>query len=75
MNIYMRTNAETSQFATSYQMMERWAANGWKTTKGEDVKNKEEWIKLHEFAKVHRCTLFLQCHHDYRKWLEEELRR
>ncbi len=36
--------------------LENWIKNGWKTSDKKDVKNKELWMQIYEFTKVHRIT-------------------
>ena len=33
-----------------------WLKNGWKTADKKDVKNKELWIQIYEFTKIHHIT-------------------
>lgn len=65
---------ESPYLATGFQYLKPWERNEWKTQKGEPIKNSEQWKKVAEFAKVHRCTIFLQCHHPYKEWMKDILR-
>jgi ribonuclease HI len=33
--------------------LENWQKNGWKTAGKKDVKNKELWVQIYEFTRVH----------------------
>lgn len=65
---------ESPYLAIGFQYLKQWERNEWKTQKGETIKNNKQWQQVAEFAKVHRCTIFLQCHHPYKEWMKDTLR-
>ena len=44
--------------AFSEGWLENWQKNGWKTSNKKDVKNKELWVQIYEFTKVHDIKWF-----------------
>lgn len=56
------------------ERLEMWAQNGFQTTKGKDVANKEEWESLWEVCRKHNVTV-KQERHSYADWLENKMRK
>ncbi len=52
-----------------------WKENHWKTSRGKDVANKEEWIKLDSLLGVHEFNFKVGHDHEYRRWLMKEVER
>ena len=53
------------------QWMENWKRNGWKTSSGSEVKNKDLWMYFYEHLVIHK----VRCHwikgHSDNKWNEK----
>lgn len=52
-----------------------WRKNGWKTARGEPVKNRELWEEVVEAAEPHRIAFGKQYQHAYKAWMVSELTR
>ena len=52
----------------------KWQGNGFNTRSGDDISNKEEWIKLSEELKKH-IYIITQEKHSYTAWLGSEMKR
>lgn len=54
-----------------------WKENGWKTKRGEAVKNNKEWQELDELVQRHGHVLVFHVkeNHSYKKWLKENLEK
>lgn len=40
--------------------LDKWQVNGWKTSKGDDVQNKDLWVQLLEFLTVYDIPVFIK---------------
>ena len=50
----------------------KWEQNNWKTSKGTEVANKEEWQQFNEYMKVHTVTVNTSNEHSYSHWMKGE---
>lgn len=53
--------------------LSKWEENGWKTSKGEDIKNKELWQQLRDEMKKHKIAVSVWGFHDYSEILERKM--
>ena len=65
---------ESAYVAAGLTELPRWKRNGWKTSRGTDVANKEEWLKIAEILNAHMFTATTE-NHEYRAWLRSEVTR
>lgn len=65
---------ESGYVAAGLTELPRWKRNGWKTSRGTDVANKEEWLKTAELLNVHMFSVTTE-NHEYRAWLKSEVTR
>ncbi len=54
---------------------DKWKQNNYKTAKGGDVANADEWIKLDELLAGHKYEFRLQEEHSYRNWLKGHIEK
>ena len=54
--------------------VKHWVANGYKTVKGKDIANIEEWQQVAKLTSIHLLTVE-QGYHQYTEWLKYEMRR
>lgn len=57
------------------EFLPRWNSNGWKTTMGTEVRNKELWQQVWELLKCHVYELEYSKDHKYYKWQQFEAER
>ena len=50
----------------------KWKKNGWKTARGEPVKNQEEWQEIDWLIKPHSFEFVVNSRHSYYQWMKEE---
>lgn len=65
---------ESAYVAVGLTELPRWKRNGWKTSRGTDVANKEEWLKIAEILNAHMFSVTTE-NHEYRAWLKNEVTR
>ena len=65
---------ESRYVAAGIEELSRWQENGWKTSRGTDVANKEEWLKTAELLNGHAFSVTTE-NHEYRAWLRSEVTR
>ena len=65
---------ESRYVAAGIEELSRWQENGWKTSRGTDVANKEEWMETAELLKGHAFSVTTE-NHEYRAWLRSEVTR
>ena len=65
---------ESGYVAAGIEELARWQENGWKTSRGTDVANKEEWQKTAELLNGHAFSVTTE-NHEYRAWLRSEVTR
>lgn len=65
---------ESAYVAAGLTELPRWKRNGWKTSRGTDVANKEEWLKIAEILNAHMFSVTTE-NHEYRAWLKNEVTR
>ena len=65
---------ESAYVAAGLTELPRWKRNGWKTSRGTDVANKEEWLKIAEILNAHMFSATTE-NHEYRTWLRSEVTR
>ena len=54
---------------------DKWKQNNYKTAKGGDVANADEWRKLDELLAGHKYEFRLQEEHSYRNWLKGHIEK
>lgn len=54
---------------------DKWKQNNYKTAKGGDVANADEWIKLDELLAGHKYEFRLQEEYSYRNWLKGHIEK
>lgn len=65
---------ESGYVAAGIEELSRWQENGWKTSRGTDVANKEEWLETAELLNGHAFSVTTE-NHEYRAWLRSEVTR
>ena len=55
--------------------VEVWGKNGWRSSSGEEIKNKELWKKLYCFMSIHKITATFSKHHAYKHFLLENMKK
>ena len=65
---------ESRYVAAGIEELSRWKENGWKTSRGTDVANKEEWQETAELLNGHAVSVTME-NHEYRAWLRREVTR
>lgn len=65
---------ESGYVAAGIEELSRWQENGWKTSRGTDVANKEEWLETAELLNGHAVSVTTE-NHEYRAWLRSEVTR
>lgn len=65
---------ESGYVAAGIEELSRWQENGWKTSRGTDVANKEEWLETAELLNGHAFSVTTE-NHEYRAWLRNEVTR
>lgn len=65
---------ESSYVAAGLESLPQWQKNGWKTSRGTDVANKEEWLETGEILNGHTFSVTTE-NHEYRAWLRNEVTR
>ena len=61
---YVATNTKDS--------LARWKKNGWKTARGERVKNQEEWQEIEQLLEQHSFEFVVAPWNCYYPWMKEE---
>ena len=67
-------HTESGYVAAGIEELSRWQENGWKTSRGTDVANKEEWMETAELLNGHAVSVTTE-NHEYRAWLRSEVTR
>jgi len=52
-----------------------WIRNGWKTAKGRDVVDQEEWKRILELLKNRKITFKVNENHEYKLWMKSEVQK
>lgn len=65
---------ESRYVAAGLEALPQWQENGWKTSRGKDVANKEEWLEAAELLNGHEISVTTE-NHEYRAWLRNEVTR
>lgn len=52
-----------------------WAANGWRTKKGEEVVHRKQWEQLLWILKTHTVSWRVQQPHEYKNWMQRRIDR
>ena len=58
--------------ANTRDSLARWSRNGWKTARGEEIKNPEEWKELHQLLMPHSFEFIVGDSHGYYQWMKTE---
>lgn len=53
-------------------LIDRWAGCGWKTSRGVDVANREEWLRILPIRNGNGISVVVETDHEYASWLEHE---
>lgn len=48
----------------------KWEQVGWKNSKGQNLANKEEWIRIKELLERHQVEVHIQEHHSFSDWIQ-----
>lgn len=67
--IYTDSNYVASNVRDS---LVRWKKNGWKTARGEPVKNQEEWQEIARLLYPHSFEVIISSGHSYYQWMKTE---
>ena len=67
--IYTDSNYVASNVRDS---LARWKKNGWKTARGEPVKNQEEWQEIARLLQPHSFEVIISSSHSYYQWMKTE---
>lgn len=73
LTIYTESNYVAAGFNNGW--LSSWKANGWKTARGKEISNKDEWSELDKLLEGHIVTIKTNENHSYRKWLKTEVSR
>lgn len=65
---------ESAYVAAGLEWVKDWSENGWVTTAGTPVANKEEWEQLFALMKNHTVNVE-QKEHSYSQWLKNEMEK
>lgn len=71
----VRLVIENQKFMNAINNLPRWAQNGWKNSKGEEIRNVELWQQLWEHMRTHNIEVQNDVQHEYRSWMHEETDR
>lgn len=68
---------ESSYVAAGYNSgwVVSWKENGWKTARGKEVSNREQWEQLDNLLCGHEFTFRSGADHPYRRWLAGEVEK
>lgn len=58
--------------ANTRDSLSKWSRNGWKTAKGEEIKNPEEWKELHQLLMPHSFEFIVGAGHRYYQRMKTE---
>lgn len=75
MRLQIYTDSDHIASAFEKGWVERWARAGWRTAKGAQVKNKEEWLEVLRLLAGQAFCFEVKKPHAYRGWLERELKK
>lgn len=53
----------------------KWKENGWKTAKGKEIANIEEWQEISTYSERFPIKVSAGVQHSYRSWIREETER
>ena len=56
------------------EWLSKWKSSDWHNAKHQDICYKSEWQQLDELLKPHSVSFRLKENHEYKKWLEMELK-
>ena len=71
LHIYTESDYLAAGFEQGW--IEKWTANDWKTSKGEPVRNADEWKKIAEKIKAHDVSWHVKTEHGFRSWIAREV--
>ena len=54
--------------------IDTWRANNYKSAKGKEVANRENWEKLLELLNGHEVTICFNQDHEYKSWMKTQLK-
>ena len=53
-------------------LLDKWVECGWKTSRGGDVANREEWLRILSIRNANDISVVVEPDHEYASWLEHE---
>lgn len=53
-------------------LMDRWEKNGWKNSRGDEIANRQEWLRMKEIRNGNDISVVVGNDHEYAPWLEHE---
>lgn len=62
-------------YIASVESLSEWDKKGWKTSKGTEVANKEQWQRIWEKVKGSKVSCLLNKNHEYKSWMWSEIKR
>ncbi len=65
---------ESAYVAAGLEALPQWQGNGWKTGRGKDIANKEDWLEAAGLLDGHVFSATTE-HHEYSTWLRREVTR
>lgn len=68
----IHVHLSNSNVAGNFRMLPSWEANGFKNSKGEELKCSAEWQEIAKLTKSKKIQIHLQEFNGYRKWLKNE---
>lgn len=54
--------------------MKNWKANGFKDSKGDDIKHQEEWMRISALLEKHTYNVHLKELYEYKTWMQNQLK-
>lgn len=67
-------HTDSAYLAGGFERLSRYQENGWKNSKGEEIKHKDLWERIAEHSQD-KEILFELGEHEYTQWLKNEIRR
>lgn len=55
--------------------LDKWEKLDWKNSKGQQLANKEEWIRIKELLGMHEVHVHCQEHHSFTEWMQFTLNK
>ncbi|MBE5852288.1 MAG: hypothetical protein E7299_04950 [Lachnospiraceae bacterium] len=58
--------------ANTRDSLGKWSRNGWKTARGDEIKNPEQWKEIHQLLMPHSFEFIVGTSHSYYQWMKKE---